>query len=233
MKDSKNRENAEMFNDIAGSYDFLNHLLSLNIDKIWRKRAIQTIRPLNPKEILDVATGTGDLALAALRLDPARIVGVDVSEGMLRVAREKIHKRGLDSVISFTQAPCEALPFADGSFDAAMVAFGVRNFEDPQQGLNELFRILRPGGMLVVLEFTLPKQKWILNGYRFYFHKVLPMVGKVFSRDLEAYRYLPESVENFPKGEDFLIMLKKAGFSDSSFTSLTSGICGLYSGCKG
>jgi len=232
MKDSRNRDNADMFNDIAGSYDFLNHLLSLNIDRVWRRKAVNTIKPLNPSEILDVATGTGDLALAAMKLNPTRIIGADVSEGMLKVAREKISRRGLDSVISFVQAPCEALPFDDSTFDAAMVAFGVRNFEDPQKGLDELCRVLKPGGILVVLEFTLPKHTWILNAYRFYFHRVLPLIGKAFSSDLEAYRYLPESVENFPKGDEFLKMLTIAGFAGCKYRSLTLGICGLYSGQK-
>ncbi|HBB90246.1 MAG: bifunctional demethylmenaquinone methyltransferase/2-methoxy-6-polyprenyl-1,4-benzoquinol methylase [Bacteroidetes bacterium GWF2_49_14] len=232
LKDSSARENAQMFNDIAGSYDFLNHLLSLNIDKIWRRKAIKTLKAVTPKKILDIATGTGDLALAALSLKPEKIVGVDVSEGMLAVAMDKIARRSLSSTITFVTAPCENLPFSDSSFDAAMVAFGVRNFEDPEQGLREIFRVLRPGGKLVVLEFSLPRQKWILSLYRWYFHRVLPSIGKLFSRDLAAYRYLPESVEAFPKGNEFVELLNRGGFSSSTYQSLTFGICGMYTGLK-
>jgi demethylmenaquinone methyltransferase/2-methoxy-6-polyprenyl-1,4-benzoquinol methylase len=232
LKDSFARENAQMFNDIARSYDFLNHLLSLNIDKSWRKKAIKKLKSKNPKMILDVATGTGDLALAAISLKPDKIVGVDVSEGMLSVAKEKVARRNLSSTITFVLAPCEKLPFSDSSFDAAMVAFGVRNFENPERGLREIFRVLRPGGKLVVLEFSLPRQKWILPMYRWYFHRVLPAVGKLFSKDLAAYRYLPESVEAFPKGPEFLELLNRAGFSSSTCQSLTFGICGMYTGLK-
>ena len=232
IKDAKSRENADMFNDIAGSYDFLNHLLSLNIDRIWRKKAIRLLKPIRPAHILDVATGTGDLAFAALDLNPQFITGVDVSEGMLEVARRKIARKGLGDRFRLIQAPCENLPLDDQSFDAATVAFGVRNFEDPLQGLRELHRVLRPGGILVILEFTLPRQKWILSLYRLYFHRILPGIGKLFSKDFEAYRYLPESVEAFPKGPEFVAMLNQAGFTQSTWKSLTFGICGLYSGRK-
>lgn len=221
-----------MFDDIAGSYDFLNHLLSLNVDRNWRRKAIRTLRPLHPKQILDVATGTGDLAIAALSLDPDHVTGVDVSAGMLEVGRKKIMKMGLGEQISFVEAPCEKLPFPESSFDAAMVAFGVRNFTDPDQGLRELFRILRPGGKLVILEFSLPEQRGLRAMYRIYFHRILPLIGKVFSKDLAAYRYLPESVESFAKGSAFVSMLNHAGFSASTFKPLTLGICGLYTGMK-
>ncbi len=221
-----------MFDDIAGSYDFLNHLLSLNIDKKWRRKAIRTLIPLHPKQILDVATGTGDLAIEALSLNPDQVTGVDVSAGMLEVGRMKTARMGLAHRISFVEAPCESLPFPDSSFDAAMVAFGVRNFTNPDQGLRELYRVLRPGGKLVVLEFTMPEHKAIRTLYRIYFHRILPWIGKVFSKDLAAYRYLPESVEAFPKGTGFLAMLNHAGFSASAFKPLTAGICGLYTGVK-
>ncbi|MFH0760514.1 MAG: bifunctional demethylmenaquinone methyltransferase/2-methoxy-6-polyprenyl-1,4-benzoquinol methylase UbiE [Bacteroidota bacterium] len=229
-KDS--RKNGQMFDDIAGSYDFLNHLLSLNVDKNWRRKAIRTLTPLHPKQILDVATGTGDLAIAALSLDPDHVTGVDISAGMLEVGREKILKMGLGERISFVEAACENLPFPESSFDAAMVAFGVRNFTDPGQGLRELFRILRPGGKLVVLEFSLPERRSIRAIYRIYFHRILPFIGKIFSKDLAAYRYLPESVESFSKGTAFVSMLNHAGFSESTYKPLTSGICGLYTGMK-
>jgi len=221
-----------MFDDIAGSYDFLNHMLSLNVDKNWRRKAIRTLMPIHPKQILDVATGTGDLAIAALSLNPDHVTGVDVSAGMLEVGRKKIVKMRLGERISFVEASCENLPFPESSFDAAMVAFGVRNFTDPDQGLRELFRVLRPGGKLVILEFSLPEHKWLKALYRIYFHRILPLIGKVFSKDLAAYRYLPESVESFARGNAFVSMLNHAGFSASTFKPLTAGICGLYTGMK-
>lgn len=228
----ENRENSEMFDQIAGSYDFLNHLLSLNIDKRWRKKAIKTIASVKPHRILDVATGTADMAIGAVSLDPAHITGVDVSAGMLEVGRKKIISLGLADRITLIQAACESLPFEDSSFDAAMVAFGVRNFKDPGQGLSEIYRVLGPGGKLAVLEFSLPSQKWLRAGYRFYFHRVVPAIGKWFSRDLSAYRYLPDSVEAFPKGGEFADLLDRAGFSESTYKPLSFGICGLYTGIK-
>ena len=221
-----------MFDDIAGSYDLLNHLLSLNIDRRWRKTAIRSLQPFDPKQILDVATGTGDLAMAALALNPDQVTGVDASPGMLAVAWEKIRKKGLEKRITLIEAACEELPFSAGSFDAALVAFGIRNFDDPLKGLREIHRVLKPGGHLVILEFSLPKRRWFLQLYRFYFHRILPLIGKVISRDTSAYRYLPESVEGFPKGEGMVALMNLAGFSKSAYKPLTAGICGLYTGGK-
>jgi demethylmenaquinone methyltransferase / 2-methoxy-6-polyprenyl-1,4-benzoquinol methylase len=232
MKSAENRKNSEMFDQIAGSYDFLNHLLSLNIDKTWRRRAINSISTIKPKRILDVATGTADMAIAAVGLNPEQVVGVDVSVGMLEIGKKKILNHGLADVVSLIEAACEELPFSDSSFDAVIVAFGVRNFTDPDKGLREIFRVLSVGGKLVILEFSLPRQKWLRAGYRFYFHHIVPAIGKLFSRDLSAYRYLPDSVEAFPKGEEFVAMLKSAGFSNSEYVPLSTGICGLYSGIK-
>ncbi|MFO7617657.1 MAG: bifunctional demethylmenaquinone methyltransferase/2-methoxy-6-polyprenyl-1,4-benzoquinol methylase UbiE [Bacteroidales bacterium] len=228
----RQRDNAQMFDQIAGTYDFLNHLLSLNIDRRWRRQAIRSLRDLQPRRILDVATGTADLALAAMRLEPDEIIGVDVSRKMLEIGRLKVEKRNLSDKIRLLEAPCENLPFEPATFDAAMVAFGVRNFDDPQKGLSELFRVLRPGGRLVVLEFSLPDNRFMLGLYRFYFHRLLPRIGKWFSKDFPAYRYLPDSVERFPKGMEFTGMLKQAGFAETSFRPLTGGICGLYAGTK-
>lgn len=226
------RTNAEMFDRIAGSYDFLNHLLSLNIDRSWRRKAINELKVLKPNRILDVATGTADLAIAALNLDPVHITGVDVSPGMLEIGRKKIDRLGLTDKIELIRSPGENLPFPDDSFDAAMVAFGVRNFDDPAKGLSEILRTLRPGGKLVVLEFTLPDKKWMLDLYRFYFHRILPVIGKLFSKDFDAYRYLPRSVETFAKGSEFLFLMDQSGFDLTTFKSLTFGICGLYTGIK-
>lgn len=232
MKTTGSRENAEMFNQIAGSYDFLNHLLSLNIDKRWRRKAINSIASINPRRVLDVATGTADMAIAAISLNPEHITGVDISTGMLEIGRKKILDRGLANRITLIEAACEALPFKESSFDAVMVAFGVRNFKDPDLGLREIYRVLSPGGKLAVLEFSLPRQKWLRAGYRFYFHQVVPAIGRWFSRDLSAYRYLPDSVEAFPKGDAFIGLLNRAGFSASAYKPLTLGICGLYTGTK-
>jgi demethylmenaquinone methyltransferase/2-methoxy-6-polyprenyl-1,4-benzoquinol methylase len=232
MKLNNSRENAEMFDQIAGSYDFLNHLLSLNIDKGWRRKAIESIASVAPGRILDVATGTADMAIGAIRLKPTLVTGVDASPGMLEIARKKIADRSLSDKITLVEAACEDLPFRDSSFDAAMVAFGVRNFTDPDQGLREIYRVLSPGGKLAILEFSLPRQKWLRAGYRFYFHRLVPSIGRWFSRDLSAYRYLPDSVEAFPKGEAFVQMMKDAGFINSDYKPLSFGICGLYTGIK-
>ncbi|MFA6128415.1 MAG: bifunctional demethylmenaquinone methyltransferase/2-methoxy-6-polyprenyl-1,4-benzoquinol methylase UbiE [Bacteroidales bacterium] len=232
MNTGESRENSEMFDQIAGSYDFLNHLLSLNIDKGWRRKAIRDIAAVKPRRILDVATGTADMAIGSIRLNPDQVTGVDVSKGMLEIGRKKILDRGLSGRIHLVEAACESLPFEASSFDAAIVAFGVRNFKDPGQGLNELFRVLRPGGKLAILEFSLPSRKWLRSAYRFYFHRIVPAIGRLFSRDLSAYRYLPDSVEAFPKGDAFVKMLKQAGFSETSYEPLTFGICGLYTGIK-
>jgi len=232
MSTKVNRENSEMFDEIAGSYDFLNHLLSLNIDKSWRRQAIKAIALNKPVRILDVATGTADMAIAAMQLSPEQVTGVDVSKGMLEIGRKKVLKLGLAGRIALTEAACEALPFKDSSFDAALVAFGVRNFKDPDKGLREIYRVLSPGGKLAILEFSLPRRKWLRTGYRFYFHHLVPLIGKWFSRDLSAYRYLPDSVEAFPKGEAFVAMLNRAGFTASTYKPLSAGICGLYTGIK-
>ena len=228
----ENRENAEMFDQIAGSYDFLNHLLSLNIDKGWRRKAIEAVASVKPRRILDVATGTADMAIGAMRLNPEKVTGVDVSAGMLEIGRKKILDRGLAERITLIEAACEALPFGESSFDAAMVAFGVRNFRDPQLGLQEIYRVLSPGGRLAVLEFSMPGKRWLRTGYRFYFHRLVPAIGRWFSRDLSAYRYLPDSVEAFPKGEAFVAMMNQAGFINSAYKPLSYGICGLYTGTK-
>jgi demethylmenaquinone methyltransferase/2-methoxy-6-polyprenyl-1,4-benzoquinol methylase len=226
------RENAEMFDQIAGSYDFLNHLLSLNIDRGWRRKAIRYLGAGHPKRILDVATGTADMAIGAMNIRPDSVVGIDASPGMLEVGRRKLSQKGLGGVITLMQASAEDLPFADASFDAAMVAFGVRNFTDPAKGLGEICRVLVPGGRLAILEFSLPRRQWILSLYRFYFHRLVPAIGKWFSKDLSAYRYLPDSVEAFPKGDAFVEMLERSGFTYSAYKPLSFGICGLYTATK-
>lgn len=229
---SKKEQVTEMFDNIAYRYDFLNHFLSLGIDKIWRRKAIGELKSLHPKRILDIATGTGDLALTALKLNPSEIVGIDISEEMLVFARKKIEKAGKSGIISFVKGDSEQLPFTDQSFDAAMAAFGVRNFENLQIGLNEIFRILTPGGKAVILEFSQPRNFFFKSIYHFYFFKIVPFFGRMFSKDSRAYSYLPESVNAFPDGERFLEYMKNAGFSKLKERPLTFGIASIYSGEK-
>lgn len=230
--ESKKEQVAQMFNNIAHKYDFLNHFLSVGIDKIWRRKAINELRPYRPGKILDIATGTGDLALAALRLKPSEIVGIDISEEMLNIGQIKVRKLKRDHIIRFEKGDSEQINFAENTFDAAMVAFGVRNFENLQKGINEIYRVLAPGGMLVVLEFSKPKNKLVKFFYNFYSFKVIPLFGKLFSKDNRAYTYLPESVDAFPDGADFLNYMTNSGFVKLKHRPLTFGIASIYSGTK-
>jgi demethylmenaquinone methyltransferase/2-methoxy-6-polyprenyl-1,4-benzoquinol methylase len=229
---SKKEQVAKMFNNISGRYDFLNHLLSLGIDRGWRRKAIALLLPLKPLYILDVATGTGDFAVQAIALRPQKIVGVDISEGMLDVGKKKVRAKGLDNVISLQYGDSENLPFADSSFDAITVGFGVRNFEDLRRGLQEMYRVLKPGGKAVILEFSRPRVFPVKQVYNFYFRFILPRIGKVVSKDDSAYTYLPESVEAFPDGEDFLHILQDVGFKQNQCRSLTFGVSSIYTGTK-
>lgn len=229
---SKKEQVEEMFDNISKRYDFLNHFLSLGIDKGWRKKAIAQLKPLQPKRILDVATGTGDLALEALSLNPTAIVGVDLSEGMLSMGRIKMQKKGCDHLISMVKGDSERLLFEDNSFDACTVGFGVRNFENLDKGLAEIYRVLKPGAMLVVLEFSKPKAFPIKQLYQFYFSVILPLWGRLISKSQSAYTYLPESVKHFPDGQDFLNHLNQLGFKTTKVKSLSFGICSLYTGIK-
>ena len=221
-----------MFDNISGKYDFLNHFLSLGIDILWRKKAIRLLRADKPKLILDVATGTGDFALEALRLKPDRVTGVDISEGMLAVGRKKIEKKGLTDLVELKKGDSENLPFDDNTFHAAIVAFGVRNFEDLAKGLGDMHRVLKPGGKIVVLEFSKPSKFPFKQFYNFYFKFILPKIGNSISRDQTAYTYLPESVNAFPHGEDFLTILKNTGFKETQCKPLTFGISSIYTGRK-
>jgi demethylmenaquinone methyltransferase / 2-methoxy-6-polyprenyl-1,4-benzoquinol methylase len=221
-----------LFDAIAHRYDLLNHLLSGGIDFYWRRRAIRHLREIQPKRILDVATGTADFAIAALRLNPERIVGVDIAEEMLKIGREKVAKRKLDSIITLLAGEAEHLNFDTGSFDAATVAFGARNFEDLQAGLAEMRRILRPGGKIVVLEFSRPSRFPFKQAYFFYFKNILPLIGRLVSRHDTAYEYLPDTVLKFPEGEKFLGILGDVGFSSVSQERLTLGIATIYTGLK-
>jgi demethylmenaquinone methyltransferase / 2-methoxy-6-polyprenyl-1,4-benzoquinol methylase len=221
-----------MFDKISGNYDFLNHFLSLGIDIGWRKKAIQLLQKENPKLILDVATGTGDFAIQALKLNPDKVIGVDISEGMLDVGRKKMIDRGFDRIIELRSGDSENLPFEENKFDAIIVAFGVRNFENLQKGLTEMRRVLKPGGRVVVLEFSKPTAWYFKPLYHFYFKFITPAIGKAFSKDSEAYSYLPESVKAFPDGKDFTAILDQLGYKNTSCRPLTFGISSLYTGTK-
>jgi len=232
QNNDKKSQVAQMFNNIAGKYDFLNHFLSAGIDIIWRKKAVRLLKREQPKRVLDIATGTADFAIEALRLKPDKIVGVDISEGMLAVGREKLAKKGLAHKIELQYGDSENLPFADNSFDAITVAFGVRNFENLRKGLAEMNRVLRPGGTAVVLEFSKPRSFPMKQLYQFYFKHILPVVGKIVSKDNAAYTYLPESVQVFPDGQDFLNIFEEVGFKHTKWHSLTFGISSIYTGRK-
>ncbi len=218
-----------MFNDIAPRYDFLNHFLSLGIDIQWRKKVRKLLAPRNPQVILDVATGTGDLAIELCKLKPEKIIGLDIAANMLNIGKEKIKKKKLEHIIEMQLGDSEELPFKDQSFDAVTVAFGVRNFENLQQGLKEMYRVLKPGGTAAILEFSKPKVFPVKQVYNFYFRYILPGFGKIVSKSKDAYTYLPESVSAFPEDQDFINELKNAGFKENSQIRLTMGIATLYS----
>ena len=223
----------EMFDNIAPTYDTLNHRLSWNIDKYWRRKAIDKLRPYRPKRILDVATGTGDFAIEAARaLQPTELLGTDISEGMMQVGRDKVAAMGLDSVIRFQREDCLALSLADDSFDAVTAAFGIRNFQNLEQGLREMWRVLRKGGHLCVIELTTPVAFPMRQLFSIYSHTVLPLYGRLISKDTKAYSYLTQTIEAFPQGEAMEQILRRAGFAEASFQRLTFGICTLYFATK-
>jgi demethylmenaquinone methyltransferase / 2-methoxy-6-polyprenyl-1,4-benzoquinol methylase len=233
-EEQKREEIAGMFDRIARRYDFLNHFLSLGTDVWWRRRAISAIARLRKAErVLDVATGTGDMAIAALRLNPLSITGIDISPQMLEYGRRKLVRKGLTTKIELVKAASEAIPFGDGSFDVAMSAFGVRNFSDTLKGLTEMNRVLVPGGVIMVLEFSKPSRFPFRQVYSLYFNSVLPFFGRLFSRDSSAYTYLPESVGRFPQGEEFLQLLVNAGFGSPKEKRVSGGIATIYTAVKG
>lgn len=230
--DASKREQVEhMFDAISPKYDLLNRLFSLGIDQRWRRKVIRLVGEEPVKELLDVATGTADLAIMAAE-KAHRVTGIDISEGMLKHGRVKVAQRGLADRITLQQADSTALPFADGSFDVVTVAFGVRNFEDLGKGLREMLRVLRPGGRVFILEFSKPQRAPMKQLFRFYFHRIMPLIGRSVSKDSSAYTYLPKSVEAFPEGTHFLALLADAGGDDVKTRPLTGGIATLYSARK-
>ncbi len=229
---TKKEQVATMFDNISRRYDFLNHFLSLGTDIYWRKKAIRMLRPEQPKTILDIATGTADFAIEALALHPEQIIGVDISEGMLEIGRKKLKQRRLDDRITLRTGDSERLLFDDNIFDAVIVAFGVRNFEHLEQGLADMYRVLKPGGTVVILEFSKPRMFPLKQLYQFYFKYILPVVGRLVSKDQTAYTYLPESVQAFPDGRAFLDILNAVGFKNTLCKTLTFGISSIYMGKK-
>ena len=221
-----------MFDSIAYRYDLLNHLLSFGLDRYWRRRLADHISPANPKRVLDVATGTADSAIAALRVQPNEVIGVDLAEEMLRYGRAKLSRKRLDRVITLQRAEAEELPFESNSFDATIVAFGARNFSDLEKGLSEMRRVLRPGGIIAILEFSKPTAFGIKQLYFLYFLKIIPTIGQWISGSRVAYRYLPETVMAFPDGNDFLSIMEKMGFQNTKEDRLTFGAVSIYTGVK-
>lgn len=223
----------EMFDNIAPTYDALNHRLSWDIDKGWRKKAISLLAPFRPQKMLDIATGTGDFAiLAAQQLHPQQLIGADISEGMMEYGRKKVAKANLDHIISFKKEDCLHLSFEDNTFDAVTAAFGIRNFQNLDQGLSEMCRVLKKGGHLSIVELTTPVSFPMKQLFRIYSHTVLPFYGKLISKDQSAYSYLTATIEAFPQGETMMDILKKAGFSKTEFKRLTFGICTMYFATK-
>jgi demethylmenaquinone methyltransferase / 2-methoxy-6-polyprenyl-1,4-benzoquinol methylase len=230
---SKKQQVAAMFDDIAFKYDFLNRFLSAGIDIRWRKKAIKQIVGLHPKKILDVATGTADVAIMASGiLKPEKIIGIDISDGMLEVGRQKVAKAGLGNIIELLNGDSETINFKNDSFDAVTVAFGVRNFQHLEKGLSEIYRVLKPGGKLVVLEFSKPKMPGVKSIYDLYMKVITPNVGKLFSKNRNAYKYLDESIQKFPEGKNFTQILDNLGYLNTYCKPLSLGICSIYCGTK-
>ncbi len=233
----KEREKAEqvedMFDNIAPEYDKLNHILSFNIDKIWRRKAMKWLKQFNPQVMMDVASGTGDFAISAHKfLTPKKIIGTDISEGMMNVGRKKVDKLGLSDVISFEKEDCLALTYDDNTYDAVTAAFGIRNFQNLEQGLTEMHRVLKPGGKLAILELTTPVHFPMKQLFKVYSKLVIPVLGRMVSKDKNAYTYLPTTIAAFPQGEVMMEIFKKIGYKEYKFKRLTFGICTLYMATK-
>lgn len=232
-KGDKGTQVEQMFDNIAPSYDKLNHRLSWNIDRGWRRKAIRQLAAEHPQQLLDIATGTGDFAImAAKMLKPQRIVGADISEGMMEIGRRKVMQMNLQDTVTFEKQDCMSLDYPDGSFDAVTAAFGIRNFPDLDKGLREMCRVLRKGGQLSIVELTTPVSFPMKQLFSIYSHTVLPVYGRMISHDTSAYSYLTKTIEAFPQGEEMMGILKKAGFSQTSFKRLTFGICTMYYAVK-
>jgi demethylmenaquinone methyltransferase/2-methoxy-6-polyprenyl-1,4-benzoquinol methylase len=229
---SKKEEVAQMFNNISARYDFLNHFLSLGIDHIWRRKAVNKLREIQPKRILDLATGTGDFAIALLKLNPTQIIGMDISSGMLDVGKNKMKAKQVSHIIDMQLGDSENMPFEDAYFDAITVGFGVRNYEHLEKGLTEMLRVTRSGGKIVILEFSKPKRFPIKQAFGFYSRFIIPFFGKRISKDEKAYAYLPESVAAFPEGKAFTDILSNLGYKEVDVSLVSGGIATIYTGIK-
>lgn len=228
---AKHEQVQDMFDSIAPAYDFMNRAMTMGVDRVWRNRAVRMVKKESPKVVLDVATGTGDLAIKLARaIDDCRIDGVDLSEGMLVVGRDKVKACGLDRRIVFRQADCLSLPYPDGVYDCVTVAYGVRNFERLLDGYREMYRVLKPGGMLCVIELSTPRGCITGPLYHFYTRRLIPLVGRLVSRDVRAYSYLPESIEAVAQGNEMLRLMEQAGFNRTSMRRMTFGACSIYTG---
>ena len=231
--EEKAQQVEQMFDNIAPTYDKLNHRLSWDIDRGWRKKAIRQLSPFHPQRMLDIATGTGDFAiLSAEMLRPKQLIGADISVGMMEIGRQKVADKGLEDIITFAKEDCLALSYSDDSFDAVTAAFGIRNFADLDQGLREMCRVLKDGGHLSIVELTTPVSFPMKQLFHLYSHTVLPVYGRLISKDTSAYSYLTKTIEAFPQGERMVEILKKAGFREASFKRLTFGICTMYFATK-
>ena len=223
----------QMFDHIAPTYDKLNHRLSWDIDKGWRKKAIRQLKPFQPKTLLDIATGTGDFAiLSAKMLKPDRLIGADISEGMMEIGRKKVKAEGLEQIISFEREDCLNLSYPEETFDAVTAAFGIRNFANLDKGLKEMFRVLKKDGHLSIVELTSPVRTPMKQLFHIYAHTILPVYGRLISKDQSAYSYLTKTIEAFPQGEQMVDILRNAGFMEASFRRLTFGICTMYFATK-
>ena len=226
--EEKKEQVAQMFDNIANRYDFLNSLMSLGIHKGWRKKCVKLIADKKPQVILDVATGTADFAIECAKLNPKKIIGVDISEGMMSHGRVKLKTLKLDSLITLESGNAETLAYSDNTFDAIVVGFGVRNFQNLEKGLSNLYRILKPSGQLVILEFSYPTNILVKAVYTFYFSYITPLIGKLFSKDKRAYSYLTESVKAFPNNQNFVNILNKLNYKNTSFKKLSFGVAAIY-----
>ncbi len=229
---TKKEQVALMFDNISSKYDFLNRFLSLGVDKYWRRKVVKILKSLKPDNVLDIATGTGDLAISIAKIKPKKIVGVDISKGMLSLGVKKVQRKGLDNIIDLKYGDSENLPFETESFSAVTVAFGVRNFENLEKGISEIFRVLKREGKVIILEFSNSNSSIMRKLFNFYFKKILPKVGKIVSKDKSAYTYLPDSVESFPSGKVFAEVLEKQGFKLITWQSFTFGVSTIYVGSK-
>jgi demethylmenaquinone methyltransferase/2-methoxy-6-polyprenyl-1,4-benzoquinol methylase len=227
-EDTKKEQVAQMFDNISHRYDFLNDLLSFGIQKGWRKKCVKMLAEKKPQTILDVATGTGDFALECVKLQPKKITGIDISEGMMKIGREKIAKKDLTSLITLENGSAENAAYPDNTFDAITIGYGVRNFADLEKGLTNLLRVLKPGGQIVILEFSYPTNPIVRALYTFYFSYVTPLIGRIFSKDKRAYSYLTESVKAFPNNQNFVNILKRLNYRNASHTNLCFGVTAIY-----